>query len=84
MRPRRVSNPEVEDQVLKILEDGQAVSIDYIAWNLGLQWVTARALLMSMALEGKIQARKTTKSWVFYLEKPAVISTVKNEKREEG
>jgi len=63
-----VNNEKYEQQVLKLLNETRApVSIDFVRFNLKIHWVTARALLMEMALEGKLQAQKTTKSWVFFL-----------------
>jgi hypothetical protein len=48
------------------------VSIDFVAFNLNLSWVTARALLFTLALEGKLKCMKTSKSWIFWLEKESV------------
>lgn len=53
-------------RLLKLLEEAQRpVSVDYVAYNLGISWVTAKALLLELVLEGKIEGIKTTKSWIF-------------------
>jgi hypothetical protein len=51
------------------------VSIDFVAFNLNLSWVTARALLFTLALEGKLKCMKTSKSWVFWLEHAKELQT---------
>jgi hypothetical protein len=63
----KVGNKIIEDKVLEILsQEAQPVSVDLIRYRLGTSWVTARALLMSMALTEKISAQKTSKSWIFF------------------
>jgi len=46
-----------------------AVSTDFVAYHLGIAWVTSRSLLMNMALKGLIEMEKTTKSMIFRLPK---------------
>jgi hypothetical protein len=43
----------------------EPVTIDYIAVELHVAWDTARALLLTLTLYGKIVGMKTMKSWVF-------------------
>ena len=64
----KFNNPEVESQILDLLYEAKIpVSIDYVANHLEIAWGTARAILLDMALEGKIKAEKTTKSLIFSL-----------------
>ena len=56
----------LESRALRILRGSKMpVSIDYVAYNLGVCWATARALLFEMALKGAVKAVKTSKSWIF-------------------
>lgn len=42
------------------------VSIQKIADELDISWGAARAMLLSLALEGKIKGLKTDRGWVFF------------------
>jgi len=65
---KKFDNPKIEEQVVKLLENTQQpVSIDYVAFHLNVNWNTARSILLNMALKGRIQAVKTTKSLIFLL-----------------
>jgi len=44
---------------------GKPVSIDYVAYHLGVSWHTARALLLELATQGRLKAIETTKGYVF-------------------
>jgi len=64
----KVGNVKYEEKLLQLLKSvKEPVSIDFVAFNLKLSWVTARALLFALALEGKLKYMKTSKSWVFWL-----------------
>jgi len=61
-----VGRPEIEAEVLKIVKEaGRAVSVDYVAYHLGVSWGTARALLLGLAAKGKLKMIDTTKGPVF-------------------
>jgi membrane protein required for beta-lactamase induction len=67
-----VNNPKLESDLISLLKkEKRPVSIDYVRHNLDLSWGTARALLLSLALLGKINSMKTTKSWIFWIKKEA-------------
>ena len=57
----------VERILSAVREAGMPVSIDYVATNVGLNWPSTRAVLMQLSLEGRLNAVKTTKSWVFFV-----------------
>ena len=38
---------------------------EFVSKRVGIAWGTARFMLLELALDGKIQATKTSKSWVF-------------------
>jgi len=66
----KIDNPSIESKVLIILNEAEnPVSIDYVRYNLKSNWSTTRAILLSLALEGKISSQKTSKSWIFWLDK---------------
>ena len=70
MMTTKFNDPEIEKNLKKILaETKNPVSIDYVRYHLKINWGTARALLLTMALEGKIQSQKTTKSYIFWAKK---------------
>lgn len=41
------------------------VSIEFVAQELGIGWGTARAILLNLAIQGRIAMQKTTKSLIF-------------------
>ena len=54
----KINNPKVENELFELLSKTKnPVSIDFVRYNLKLNWGTARALLLTMALEGKIHVR---------------------------
>jgi predicted transcriptional regulator len=54
------------DRALEIVEKSdKPVSIDYVAYHLGVSWHVARALLLELAAQGRVKMIDTTKSYVF-------------------
>ena len=43
----------------------QPFSVNDVAKEFEISWTTARAILLELALEGEVEAVKTTKSYVF-------------------
>jgi hypothetical protein len=41
------------------------VTVDFIAQNLKVSWDTARSLLLGLAIQERLKATKTMKSWIF-------------------
>lgn len=67
---QKFNNPEVEKQILDLLEETLIpCSVDYVAQHFDLAWGTARAILLDLAVRGKIKTQKTTKSLIFWIEK---------------
>ena len=63
-----VGRPEIEAKALKIVKEaGRAVSVDYVAYHLGVSWGTARALLLKLAAKGLLESIETTYGMVFRL-----------------
>ena len=59
---------QAEKSLIELLKKTDfPVSIRFVAKHLGVSWVTARGLLFSAALKGKVKAVKTSKSWIFVL-----------------
>ena len=76
MQNGKINNRELRERVVQAVRDaGQPVAVDYIAQLLDLSWVTSRAILMELALAGKLIPLKTTKSWVFSAPGQVVIQT---------
>jgi predicted ArsR family transcriptional regulator len=54
------------NRALEIVEKaGKPVSIDYVAYHLGISWHAARALLLELVARGKLKMIDTTKSYIF-------------------
>jgi hypothetical protein len=70
MPVRKFEDPKIEKQILNLLhETAKPTTTDYVATNLKISWSTARMMLLSMALHGKIAILETTNSCVFLLKK---------------
>ena len=79
LRQAKVGNPELEARVIKLVKRaGMPISIEYIAHNLDVSWATARAILLELALNDRIVAEKTSKSWIFRWKRRTVLN-VSNE-----
>lgn len=57
----------------------EPVTVDYIAVELHVAWDTARALLLTLTLYGKIVGMKTMKSWIFMPKEKAPPQELKSE-----
>jgi DNA-binding IclR family transcriptional regulator len=65
---KALCNSEVQSQLLELLEKTPIpVSIEFVARHLNVGWGTARAMLLELALSGKVASQKTTKSWIFWI-----------------
>jgi predicted Rossmann fold nucleotide-binding protein DprA/Smf involved in DNA uptake len=62
-----LKNHELVNLTVQVIEETapEPASVDYVSKRLPLSWGTTRALLMQLALEGKLQAIKTTSGWIF-------------------
>ena len=70
MPVRKFEDPKIEKQILNLLhETAKPTTTDYVATNLKISWSTARMMLLSMVLHGKIAILETTNSSVFLLKK---------------
>ena len=69
---QKFNNPKLEEKIIKLLEETKIpCAIDYVAKNVNIAWGTARAILLNLAVNGRIQTQKTTKSLIFWVEKEA-------------
>ena len=61
-----VKNNEFRSKALQIVKHaGKPVSVNYVAKELGVNWQTARTILLLLVSEGKVKLVDTMKSWVF-------------------
>ncbi|GAI10115.1 unnamed protein product [marine sediment metagenome] len=64
----KVGSPKLDKETLEVIRKAEMpVSIQYVANHVNVAWHQARSQLFKLAMEGKIKAVDTTKSWVFYL-----------------
>lgn len=64
------NDKKLENKIIVFLENTPIpASIDYVAQHFNLAWGTARAILLNLVIEGKIQSQKTTKSFIFWVDK---------------
>jgi len=67
---QKFNNPKLEQEIIDLLEETPIpCSIEFVAQHFNLAWGTARAILLDLAVRGKIKTQKTTKSLIFWIEK---------------
>jgi len=67
----KVGSEKLRRKALRAIGEAKVpVTIDYVADRLSISWSTARAILLELALSGRIVAEKTLKSWIFRAKKP--------------
>jgi ribosomal protein S25 len=68
MNEAKFGNVALEHDVVDVLRQANMpVSVDFIAEKLGVAWGTARAILLSLSVQGVVVMTKTTKSFIFTL-----------------
>lgn len=66
LRMQKGEMQKLETQALELVNETDVpVTVDYIARKLSIAWDIARALLLGLACQGKIQATKTMKRRIF-------------------
>ena len=72
---QKFDNPELEEQIISLLKETEIpCSIDFVAHNMGIAWGTARAILLNLVIEGRVQSQKTTKSLIFWAKKDGELT----------
>jgi len=62
----KLGNSSFEEKVVDLIEKiNMPVSIKFVATKLEISWTTARALLLALTAEGRINGQRTTTSWIF-------------------
>lgn len=55
-----------QEKTLEIVEKAEGpVDVKFVAKQLGVAWATARALLMNLLVERKVQGMKTRNGWIY-------------------
>lgn len=68
----KFGNPDIQKNVVDLLRETKIpVSVEFVAQKLNIGWGTARAILLNLAVQGKIRVQKTTKSMIFSAYKEA-------------
>jgi len=69
MNKTKFGNPNMQNDVIDLLkETNMPVSVEFVAQKLSIGWGTARAILLNLAVQGKLRMQKTTKSLVFSID----------------
>lgn len=66
MTETKFGNPNIQSDVVDLLiKTDMPVSVEFVAQKLGIGWGTARAILLNLAIQGRVKMEKTTKSLIF-------------------
>ena len=64
----KFNNHKLEEEIVEYMEKTEIpVSVEFIAQHFDLAWGTARAILLDLALRGRVKVQKTTKSLIFWV-----------------
>ena len=67
MPRRKIDKAELMEKVLELVKaTGKPVSIDYVAFHLGISWHVARAILLVLVAKRELKMMDTTKGYIFY------------------
>ncbi len=70
MPKKKFENEEIEAAILTLMQKTpKCVTTEYVAQNVKVSWTTARAMLLSLSLRGKVFCIETTRGMVFELKK---------------
>lgn len=60
-----------KNKALNVLKDSSIpMDIENVRVRAGIKsWVTSKSVLLELLWEGKISGQKTTKSWIFWIDK---------------
>ena len=63
----KIGNPEIEAKVVKILKGtNKLVTVEHVAKAIETSWLTTRAVLLRMAVDGVVNIVKTTSGGTFF------------------
>jgi hypothetical protein len=66
----KFGNTELQNNIVSLLkETDMPVSVDFVANRMSIGWGTARAILLSLSIQGRVKMEKTTKSLIFSLKR---------------
>jgi len=66
LKKSRLEKVELMDKALEIVgKADKLISIDYVAYHLGVSWHVARALLLELVARGKLKMIDTTRGILF-------------------
>jgi len=61
-----VDTADAQEKVLQLVfASPRPVTVGFVAFNLGVQYQTARALLLILMAQGRINGERSTRSWTF-------------------
>jgi hypothetical protein len=65
-KTQKINVDNLEKQALTLIAEARIpVTVDFIAHNLKVSWDTARSILLGLAIQERLKATKTMKSWIF-------------------
>ena len=69
------NDKDLEIKIVKLLKEIPIpASIDFVAQHFNLAWGTARAILLNLVIDGRIQTQKTTKNLIFWADEDGETS----------
>jgi hypothetical protein len=74
---------KVENRIVKVLSTSPTpVSVDFVRYHAKTTWAIAKATLLELLLKGEVRGMKTSRSWVFWIEKEKILEGELNDASE--
>jgi DNA-binding IclR family transcriptional regulator len=77
MKANIVDTPEMQEKCLDLLVGSPTpVTVGFVAYHLGVNYGTAKLILLTLLAQGKIEGQRTNRSW-FFLKKECNVAPEK-------
>jgi len=61
-----VDDPSFQNKALQLVSDSEhPVTVGFVAFHLGVHYLTARTILLTLLAQGRINGERTTHGWIF-------------------
>jgi predicted ArsR family transcriptional regulator len=70
----KINDSKFREKTIQVLKQSELPDdVDHVAQKLGVGWATARAILLDLALEGRVQVVRTRRGTLFTVPKEESI-----------
>ena len=61
-----VDNPDLQNRAVQLVSGSDCpVTVGFVAFNLGVHYLTARTILLTLLAQRRLEGERTTRGWIF-------------------